>query len=304
LISDGGTVFASNAIPLGFNSATSSNDLIQINGGTLRVQNLTGTGTLDIRSGTSRLDAGLVDADRLVMTNARGIFEFNGGTLITRGAFINNGTDFNVGNSGGTPAVWDVRAGASNHFVARGLYVGTESSFNQLILTNGALLTNDGFASVGYLPAARSNSATLAGAGSRWRLSDGVLLGEYGSGNRLVVSNGASLITDSHNYIGDVYGKAFDLRWAKLATDAGVGGEIGEKELEGGRGVDVTAQPPHAAIASAHPGWRNWRPFADARVSDAGRLRGVHSPRVGSARQRSDRGDVSDQPPGSTVFCG
>jgi len=200
VVSNSGTVFGNGEIVAGFDSSSTANRIV-VDGGILRANNPT-NGVLDIRRGTNVLNAGLIEVNRLLLANALGKFEFNGGTLITHGAFVNNGTDFSVGNSGGTPAVWDVRAGASNHFIARGLYVGTDSSFNQLILTNGALLTNDGFASIGYLPAARSNNATLAGVGSRWRLSDGLLLGEYGSGNRLVVSNGASLITDSDNYIG------------------------------------------------------------------------------------------------------
>src|SRR6185436_13010879 len=39
-----------------------------------------------------------------------GAFELNGGTLITRGAVINNDRPFVVGGSGGVPAVWETRA--------------------------------------------------------------------------------------------------------------------------------------------------------------------------------------------------
>ena len=111
-----------------------------IDGGTLIVTNAANSAMLDILGGTNILNAGLIAADQLVITNALGTFEFNGGTLITRGAVISNGAPFVIGRSGTTPAVWDVRASASNHLLSVDLQVGNNSSFNQLFLTNGALL--------------------------------------------------------------------------------------------------------------------------------------------------------------------
>lgn len=131
----------------------------------------------------------------------QGLFEFNGGTLITRGAVINNGAPFVVGRSGATPAVWDVRAGGTT-FVAGDFTIGSNSPFNQLMLTNGALLTNTTSAFLGREIQASSNTVTLAGAGSRWLLDDTVIVGNWGSDNRLVVSNGAALVTGSYSSIG------------------------------------------------------------------------------------------------------
>ena len=65
--------------------------------------NAAGTSVLDIRRGTNVLSAGLIDVDQLVVTNALGKFEFNGGLLVTRGAVISNGSTFVVGTSGTTP---------------------------------------------------------------------------------------------------------------------------------------------------------------------------------------------------------
>src|SRR5205814_9461637 len=73
LVADGGTVFASDAVNVGFQTTTSSNNLLPAARGTLRAQNPGGTGTLDIRSGTNRFDAGLIEVDRVVMTNSRGL---------------------------------------------------------------------------------------------------------------------------------------------------------------------------------------------------------------------------------------
>jgi fibronectin-binding autotransporter adhesin len=201
VISNGGAVAAGLGITLG-SSSSSSNNRVVVNGGALLVTNALGSAVLDVRRGTNQFNAGLIDADQLRLTNALSRFEFNGGMLITRGAVISNSL-FVVGNTGNVPAVWDVRTGASNHYLAGEVFVGGAGSFAQLIHTNGALLTNAGYAALGVLPASRSNSVTLAGSSSRWWLGDGVLVGDGGSGNRLVVRDGASLITASISYFGD-----------------------------------------------------------------------------------------------------
>ncbi|MBI3882158.1 MAG: hypothetical protein HY301_19120 [Verrucomicrobia bacterium] len=202
VVSNGGTVFASNAINLGM-TLTMSNNVISVGGGFLTVSNAAGTGVLDIRRGTNQLTSGQVNADQLVMTNGAGRFEFTGGTLITRGAFISNGAPFVVGMPGaGTPAVWDARAGASNHFLRGDLIIGSNSSFNQLLVTNGALLSSPlGGGRLGVGAGVSSNMATIAGAGSRWTMGLELYVGYDGPFNRLVVSNGA-VVSDSGGYVG------------------------------------------------------------------------------------------------------
>jgi len=88
------------------------------------VANDTATGTLEVRRGTNVLNSGLIDVEQLLLTNSLGRFEFNGGTLISRGAFCNQRRHVHRGNLGTTPATWDVRAGISNHFLAENLMVG------------------------------------------------------------------------------------------------------------------------------------------------------------------------------------
>src|SRR5262249_47992428 len=143
--------------------------------------------------GTNVLNDGLIDVDRLVLTTNSGIFEFNGGTLVTRGAFISNMADFVVGASGTNPAVWDVRAGVSNHFASARVIVGSGSSFSQLLLTNGALLTNSGNGVLGLNAGANSNLALVSGTGSQWRVASNLHVGTNGSFNQIVVTNGGSL---------------------------------------------------------------------------------------------------------------
>jgi len=200
VVTNGGSVFSLGDVRLGEN-VTSTNNSIVVAGGTLRATNAAGTATLDLRRGTNQFNAGAIEADRLLMTSTQAFFEFNGGLLTTRGAFITNGAPFVVGGPGSIPAIWDVRAGVSNYFFSGELYVGSNSSLNQLVLTNGALLTNNGYGYLGLNSGANSNTATLAGAGSRWSLS-GVFVGVFGSGNRLVVSNGATVLTSSSSVLG------------------------------------------------------------------------------------------------------
>jgi hypothetical protein len=110
--------------------ATSSNNLLQVNGGTLRVQNLAGTGTLDVRSGTNRFDSGLIDVDRLVLTNTRGVFEFNGGTLVSKGTSNSNGRVFTVGKEA-SPAAFQLQGG-------------THTFANNLVISSNATLSGNG----------------------------------------------------------------------------------------------------------------------------------------------------------------
>ncbi len=213
LITNGASFFAT-TVELG-SGGTANDNLLQVQNGAMRTDPNTFGGKLDVEMGTVLFNSGLMDVGLLRLTNGQGSFQFNGGTLITRGAKINNGLPFVVGQSGSVPAVWDVRAdltnsspaffGVTNTFVGGDLIVGSNSPFNQLIITNGALLTNGGvsaYATLGRQTGANSNSVNLAGLSSQWSLSGGVIVGNFGSGNRLVVSNGARMVTGSYSSIG------------------------------------------------------------------------------------------------------
>jgi T5SS/PEP-CTERM-associated repeat protein len=190
-VAKSGVVFASNSVFLGF-MATSSNNWLHVYGGILRSTNAIGTASLDIRRGTNLFDFGTIETDKLVMTNSVGSFQFNGGFLITRSAVISNAAPFVLGIAGAIPAIWDLGAGISNHFLSGSLIVGSNSSLNQLLITNGATLTNvNGSGFVGMNAGANSNLVLLSGSGSQWLKSDSLLVGNMGSFNRLVVSNGA-----------------------------------------------------------------------------------------------------------------
>ena len=55
---------------------------------------------LDIRRGTNVFNAGLIQADQLLMTNVAGRFTFNGGTLVTKTLLVAGETNFGPTNNG------------------------------------------------------------------------------------------------------------------------------------------------------------------------------------------------------------
>ena len=96
--------------------SNSANNRVIIDGGTLRATNGSNSGLLDVRHGTNVLNAGLVEVDRLLLTNFVGaFFELNGGTLITKSTTNSIGRDFNVGN-GVSPATLNLAGGSHNFF--------------------------------------------------------------------------------------------------------------------------------------------------------------------------------------------
>ncbi|HOX57256.1 MAG TPA: FG-GAP-like repeat-containing protein [Candidatus Paceibacterota bacterium] len=135
IASDGATVLATNLV-IGANTASAGNRLT-VDGGTLRVTNVSVTGTLDVRRGTNVLNAGLVEADRLLVTNSQGGFVFNGGTLSARSTTINNGQSFHVGN--GVDRATLVLAGSGSHSFAPG---GLHIFGNALLTGNGSVSGN------------------------------------------------------------------------------------------------------------------------------------------------------------------
>ncbi len=112
------------------------NDRIVVDAGTLRVTNSTGTAALEVLRGTNVLNSGLVEVDRLLLTNSTGFCEFNGGTLSTAGTTNNNGRAFTVGN--GTNAA------------ALQLSGGTHVFTSDLLIANHGWLTGNGTV-VGHL---------------------------------------------------------------------------------------------------------------------------------------------------------
>src|SRR5207237_7862604 len=85
VVSNGALFFSSVGVSVG-DTASSTNNRVVVDGGTLLLNNTNATASLDVRRGTNVLNAGLIDVGQLLLTNTQGFFEFKGGTLITRGA--------------------------------------------------------------------------------------------------------------------------------------------------------------------------------------------------------------------------
>lgn len=127
-----------NSYVIGSNVSAAPTLVLTNANGALRVTNAARTAGLDVRRGTNRLNAGLGEADRLLLTNTAGRFEFNGGTLGTRGGTTSNDLPFNVGANRVTPAIWDARAGGKMELSST-LNIGTNTSGNQMRLTSGGV---------------------------------------------------------------------------------------------------------------------------------------------------------------------
>src|SRR5437867_11102155 len=70
--------------------------------------------------------------------------------------------------------------------------VGTNGSFTLLVVSDNALLTNSGAATIGFNTTAKSNEVRLVSPTARWQVGGTFFnVGSNGAFNRLVVRNGA-----------------------------------------------------------------------------------------------------------------
>ncbi|HXR03916.1 MAG TPA: hypothetical protein VN836_04330 [Verrucomicrobiae bacterium] len=112
----------------------------------------------------------------------------NGGRVISADGLVgsNPGSDSNRALVVGANSVW------TNY---GDLYVGDFGVDNSLVISNGSRVINvNGF--LGRNPGSDSNSVLVVGAGSIWTNNADVYVGCFGSGNSLVISNGAKVNDD------------------------------------------------------------------------------------------------------------
>jgi len=143
LLTNGGTAAALNNVVIG-SAATSTNNRVTVDGGTLRVTNASNNASFIIQRGTNVLNAGLIEADQLQMTLASGFCEFNGGTLAARTANVNNGVLFTVGNGSSAAAYRMSGATADSHSFANGLALANNATLTGNGTLNGALTVGSG----------------------------------------------------------------------------------------------------------------------------------------------------------------
>jgi T5SS/PEP-CTERM-associated repeat protein len=148
-------------------------------------------------------------------------------TNIISGVSTNAGTDFILGDSGslnyleinsggslgcvyatignnpsasnntalvtGTNSVWTATGG---------FFVGEESAGNSLIVSNGGQLVSTGLSDLGDGTRASNNVVILTGTNSAWSNNGSLIIGYQGSGNQLLVLNGAQLFGSNFLWLG------------------------------------------------------------------------------------------------------
>lgn len=88
----GGTSLISSDLTVGYRNC-SSTGIVSVTGGELRVTNFNANAVLEVQSGTLTFSGGVLDVDRLVITNACGRFIHTGGMLITGLVTLGPGLD-------------------------------------------------------------------------------------------------------------------------------------------------------------------------------------------------------------------
>ncbi|MBM3888015.1 MAG: hypothetical protein FJ388_02690 [Verrucomicrobia bacterium] len=182
-ITDDGAVSALN-LYVG-NQVGSSNNLVAVAGGHLNVLGGPVNGILNVRRGTLRLDDGTITVDQLFVTNntsasTNAFFQFNAGTLTTRGGsevVAPEGSDFSIGTTAGQMATWNILGGTN------------------------LLTVSDGRATRLGAVANAAGIVTVTGSGTLWSNSSDLAVGCFGSGSRLTISNGGTVV-NADGYIG------------------------------------------------------------------------------------------------------
>jgi len=98
------------------------------------------------------------------------------------------------------------------------LYVGLSGAGNQLVVSNGAAIHTFYKGSIGENSTANNNRAVITGAASLWNCNGDFYVGNYGSGNQLVVSAGAVVRNYLNGHIGE---QQFAINNTALVTGPG-----------------------------------------------------------------------------------
>jgi T5SS/PEP-CTERM-associated repeat protein len=156
-----------------------SNNLVQVNGGSLVVTNA-GNGQLVVSQvggkGSLILNGGTVTVDQLVLTNGlNSLFTFNSGTLTSGGTFVTNNQSFVVGD-GIDAATFQLNGGVHNFF-------------NNLVIQNNATLSGCGAVNGNVVVDPGGN--LLADCGQTLTFTGSVT--NYGT---MLIDNGSTLTTD------------------------------------------------------------------------------------------------------------
>lgn len=127
----------------------------------------------------------------LLITSGGMVVAGRGGGAI--GVGFNTDANNNQVTVNGFNSLWNIR---------QGLVVGGRGSFNMLLITNGGTVvtgtdpSNNGDG-IGGQSGANSNQVIVTGSGSLWTNGGGLYVGDQGSYNTLIITNGGRLANDS-----------------------------------------------------------------------------------------------------------
>ncbi|MBI5395855.1 MAG: autotransporter-associated beta strand repeat-containing protein, partial [Verrucomicrobia bacterium] len=181
-ILDGGTVSNANFFEVG-RTATASNNLLWVSGQGALLTNAA-SGIIIGESGIG--NTAIITNGARVVTAARFVLGFNAAGT-NNSAFI-----------GGAGTVLEVGSG--------GIHVGTNGSFNTLVIGNGAVVSNVNRTVIGGAAGATGNFLLVTDSGTYFTNGSELRVGDSGSRNTMVVSNGASAYANSQVYVGALAG--------------------------------------------------------------------------------------------------
>ena len=150
---------------------------------------------------TSSNNSVQVTGTNSVWTNAGDIavgFDGSGNRMV-----ISNGAKVSGGSDGAGGIIGADQPSSNNSVLVTGsnsswinsldLYVGFAGGGNSLMISNGAVVINqDGY--IGTYYQSSNNSVVVSGANSLWSNSGEVMIGNFGSGNSLTISNGGRVV--------------------------------------------------------------------------------------------------------------
>ena len=185
------TMQASGQLNVGFRAGTSSNMMVISNGAKVYSGGDSAVGRYDGASNNTMI----VDGATLNTTNDFRIGNSavaNGNLLLIRnGGVMTNTASFYIGDNGTSSSNTAVVSGIDSILRNNGQFnVGQGGQYNQLIVSNGGLMSGGGAVRIGANGSAGNNTITVWGSGSRMTNTGSITIGESGTGNRLVVSNG------------------------------------------------------------------------------------------------------------------
>ena len=110
-------------------------------------------------------------------------------------------------------------------------YIGKTTSFDVLLTKNGGVLTND-HGVIGNDASSSNNTVIVTDDDSHWLVEEVLAVGNYGSGNRLVVSNGG-VVASTSSALGNQLGSSSNFAlvtgigsiWSNQYAYIGGGGE-------------------------------------------------------------------------------